>query len=449
MTTNNLYDVVICGGGFRGAMCAIHLAKSGAKVKLIEASPRLGGVLNSIPWKHYHLDIGCHLFDNSSKEITELFFDIHSDVHPVTVSYQSVMATDKVAFDMAQPDLTLVSVDPSKTQDTLETAIHQKPTAQATDYHQYLTARFGSYITQFLAPCVKKKSGAEPDQLCASASGVILMDRVKLFDDNLTTFLKKTPEFDDRLALPSSNNQMIHYPEAASFYNHRNFYPCEEGMGGFCRSLETYLSELGVDITYQNTVRELQTDQLVLTSGEIVHGNKFIWSNELFSFEELAYNSITLKTLSHPVAAVLVYFEVPMCSVSDTTYLQDYRNNTPSFRLSTAGKYGNQNVRGNTYICCEIFTHEGSDNWQISESNYSEVWSQARELGIVDCARPLDVKTIKHPCAYYLPKIGNVEQKKKLVDRFKRDHPNWLFFEEPGFSKQSIYLQAKEIAALC
>ena len=111
MVSSTKFDVIICGGGFRGIVTAALMAKSGQKVCLIDAGRNLGGVLNSIPWEGYKLDIGCHLFDNTSRELTEFFFDLHSDFKPLKVKYKVIMSDGSSSDVMAQPDFTSDTYD--------------------------------------------------------------------------------------------------------------------------------------------------------------------------------------------------------------------------------------------------------------------------------------------------------------------------------------------------
>lgn len=449
MSKQKKYDAIVCGGGFRGAISSALLAMAGKSVCLIEASPRLGGVLNSIPWKEYNLDIGCHLFDNSSEQLTKLFFEMHHDFLPVDVTYHSVMAAGKIAKDMAQPDITLTKAEPDKVKHSLMQAIEQNSKRPVLDYGEYLVNRFGEYNASFLRQCCAKKVGVLADQLCPSASLILLMDRVKLLDDTLTRELKKEPEFDSRLALPSAERPMFHYPEATSFYKHRNFYPSKNGMGTFCRALEKYLQNIGVEVIYKDKVSAITENQIVMESGTSLTADKIVWSNELPGLQSLLYNDTSMQNLTHAVSVVLVYFEVPVDKVSDITYVHDYRNNSPCFRISTAGKYGKQISKGNTYICCEIFATKGSGLWDIDEENYKAVWMQVKELNIVNCELPIDVKVIKNPSAYKLPMIGYAKAQQGFLNKLNSEYPNISIFAKPSFSKQHIFEQANEMLLSC
>ncbi len=441
------YDVLVCGGGIRGLMSAQELSKQGLSVCLIESSPRLGGVLNSIPWKDYFLDIGCHLFDNSTEELTRQFFEIHSKFHPVDVTYHSVMSDNGIAQDMAAPDLTLMGAKDIKVIASLESVQNEK-NLEIDNYHDFLTQRFGEYNTDFLRQCIRKKTTMDTVDLCRSAENVVLMNRVKMLSSERSKELKKQNFYDERLAVASAKQPMMHYSAAAEFYAHRNFYPSEGGMGSFCQSFETYLEKQGVKILKNEKVNKIHQDGRVYTDSQnIIKADKIIWAGELALLQQILLDSSSMMDLMCPVAAALVYFEVPEQSVSDITYLHDYRLNSPCYRISTAGKYSRQIIAGNTYVCGEVFMQTNSPLWRLDESNCDSVWQQVRELGVVNCEKPLDVKVIKTPCAYRLPTVGYAQSSELFSIELAERYSNIVTFKQPSFSKQKIYTEVKDLVS--
>ena len=438
------FDMLVCGGGFRGMLVAERLASTGKKVALIESSPRLGGVLNSIPWEGYHLDIGCHLFDNSTAELTQLFFAIHDDFHPVEVTYHSVMANDAIADNMASPDLTLMGAQADKVKLSLESVEAEQQLAN--NYEQYLQARFGEYNAEFLTDCVAKKTGVAAKDLCHTAANVVLMNRVKLLPDHESKSLKEHSFYDERLAVPSASKPMMHYEAAVKAYPFRNFYPAKKGMGAFVESMQSRLQQLGVNIVTAEKVVEIDAGGMVKTDqSNYFSANSVIWSGELAFLEQVLFQRSTLLDAMQPVAVVLAYFEVPVSAVSDVTYLHDYRKDSACYRISTAGKYSKQIIDDKTYICCEVFTQPGEKLWNISEDDYQSVWQQAVELGVVDCTTPLSVKVLKNSAAYRLPLVGYAQAAEQLSKDLQHQFSDIITFGAPSFSKHKIY---SEVSAM-
>jgi phytoene dehydrogenase-like protein len=81
---------IVAGGGFRGILSALFLARRGLQVTLLDSAPALGGVLASKSWQGFDLDLGCHLFDNKSDDETDLILEILGEHYdPVSVRYAS------------------------------------------------------------------------------------------------------------------------------------------------------------------------------------------------------------------------------------------------------------------------------------------------------------------------------------------------------------------------
>ena len=73
------FDVVIIGGGFAGIYSSWRLANEGRKVLLIEASDKIGGLMNSIQWKDYWMDNGTQKLGMRTELEVQFFNDILGD----------------------------------------------------------------------------------------------------------------------------------------------------------------------------------------------------------------------------------------------------------------------------------------------------------------------------------------------------------------------------------
>ena len=440
------YDVLICGGGFRGIISAALFAKKGKKACLIDAGKNLGGVLNSIPWEGYKLDIGCHLFDNVSKELTEFFFDIHSDFEPLTVNYQSIMSDYSSSDVMAQPDFTFEEFDHHKILQSLDEVKKYKNT-EGGNYYQYLENRFGKYIASIMEPCVIKKCGVYPTELEYSASSIIAFNRLRLFSDTDTRELKKENFYDERLALPSVDEPMLHYQEAENFYSHRNFYPKSGAMAAFCESSEKYLRSLGVKVMLGSKITSFCDDGVSVELGKeyLVTADLIVWSGDLSMLQSILYGASSIQNLMCPVAAVLAYFEIDAESVNDLTYVHDFRLNTPAFRISTSGTYSNQIIDGKTFVCAEIFTQKDSELWNINELDCDSVWQQIVDLNIVKSDKYHRCNVIKTPSAYKLPKVGCQKEIDRFISLVEKEYPAIKVSGKLNFSKVDMFDYTKNL----
>jgi len=57
---------LVVGGGISGLVCAYALRKSGIDAQLVEASPRSGGVINSVTREGFLLELGPQSFSGTA-----------------------------------------------------------------------------------------------------------------------------------------------------------------------------------------------------------------------------------------------------------------------------------------------------------------------------------------------------------------------------------------------
>jgi protoporphyrinogen oxidase len=401
-----MVDFVVSGGGYRGVLAAAILRKKGYGVTLVDSAKTLGGVLQGGQWKQYALDLGCHMFDNTHPEHTRLLQEILGDAMvPLEVKYAGRTGRQRHE-NFTVPSLANSAVPPATLLFDLLSAKSKSGRQGVQNYEQYLVNRFGESAGRLLVQACRKKVQYEPSQLDPVASRVVLFDRVNLFEQDLTLYLKSLPGLDDVLAAHSTEDPMRFYPEAKAVYPHRNFYP-KGGTNQFGERAHAYLTQLGVRVLTGCKVDRLEGRTAALDNGEEIRFTKLFWTLELEKAEKLALGHSDMEDHIHPVPMVVVYFEVPLGAVSDYTYLHDHSDDTAVFRVSSAGKYSQQVVEGNTYICCEIPTDTDSAYWKNPELFIEQFWEEAIMLGMIaPQARYTDHKVLKAPVTFKLPKLG-------------------------------------------
>ena len=66
---------VVIGGGLAGLFSAKLLVKKGFKVKIIDSSKKLGGLISSVKYKNYYFDHGSHIAqETGNKDIDKILF---------------------------------------------------------------------------------------------------------------------------------------------------------------------------------------------------------------------------------------------------------------------------------------------------------------------------------------------------------------------------------------
>ncbi|VAX03818.1 hypothetical protein MNBD_ALPHA03-1343, partial [hydrothermal vent metagenome] len=143
--------ISIIGGGFHGICCAYLLAKKGYKVSLIDTGKTIGGVMASIEHGDYIYDLGCHLFDNSYKKLSDLLKELLSDKFvPHKTVYASIVNGIK-SENTEAPNLT--NLGPARSATILYELIQRilsKADAPITSLADLVEANFGSSAAKAL-----------------------------------------------------------------------------------------------------------------------------------------------------------------------------------------------------------------------------------------------------------------------------------------------------------
>jgi len=428
---------VIAGGGYRGILGAILLRQKGHNVTLIDAGKGLGGVLNGIQWKGYSLDLGCHLFDNTSKQHTQLLQQILADkMQPIEVTYGG--RTEGVWHDnFTVPSYANTHVDKAQLLHQLVIAAAESQPVSVHNYQSYLKQRYGNLAAQLLAKACRKKVQYDAKELDAVAARVVLFDRVNFFDNDTSLFLKQHAHLDEVLAASAVEDPMRFYPDAKEQFEYRNIYP-PGGTGVFCQKAQSYLDEIGVKVVLNAEITNYNGDLVATSDGQTFSCDKLFWTLELEKAERLFTGQSTLARYIHPVPMVVAYFEVNEEDVNDYTYVHDHSDDTYIFRASTIGKYSQQIIDGKTYVCCEIPTTKESEIWQHSELFVDTIWQEFKLLNIVkENACYSDYKIINAPVTFKLPKIGFSETE-RTVRELLAEFPNLILTDTSYFSTQDI-----------
>jgi hypothetical protein len=432
-----MVDYIVAGGGYRGILAAALLRKKGYKVSLIDAAPHVGGVLFGGKWKQYSLDLGCHLFDNTNPEHTALLIEIFGDIiEPIFVQYAG-RTCQHWHENFTVPSL---ARSPATQADLLLDLMQARSSNQQQsvhNYQQYLIERFGLSAGHLLVRACMKKVQFDPALLDPVACRVVLFDRVNMFDQQLSLFLKKIPEIDQVLATHSVEDPMRFYPEAKKVYPHRNFYP-RGGTNNFCIRAKEYLERIGVEIHLGTKIMQFDNNTVQLDSGLSISCKKLFWTLELEKAEKLLLGSSEIESYIHPVPMLVVYFEVLEKDIAEYTYLHDHSDDTAVFRFSSIGKYSKQNIDGYSYICCEVPTRLESEYWKNPDLFIEQFWQEAKLLQIVNSnAEYADYKILKAPVTFKLPKIGFSAMEQQVRNKLSQ-FDTLILTDSSYFSTQDI-----------
>lgn len=420
---------VIIGGGFKGIITAIILLKYNQQVTIIESGAALGGHLKGIKWNGYNLDLGCQIFDNSNSEITSLLLDIlENNVKSIDVLYAGV-TSGYWSKNYTVPDLSHEVSLKAQILDEIK-SLKPLPLQESKTLKDYLHHRFGKTAGELLCKAADKKLGFAPSLLSSQARDVLFFDRVKILNEDISINLKEDPFYDERLAVYSHSDPMKYYSEATNTYKYRNFYPKVGGMSSFSEQAKDFLIKRGVDIIYSDEVDKVLDNSLVTKKGLTLSFERLVWSADVVSLENKLLARDVIHDYVYSLPMVLIYFEVPVEDLGPYTYVHDHSANTYIFRVSTAGLYSGQIIKGKTYICCEIPTSLDALIWNTPELYIENIWQEVCDLNVCDGKLPKTFKILKAPKTFNLPLIGYSSAYEKLKTDLNNKMPN-LFFIDP------------------
>jgi protoporphyrinogen oxidase len=440
---------IVVGGGFRGIIGAYLLAQQGQKVVLIERGRALGGVLNSIPWKGFYLDKGCHLFANEDNLTTRIVMTILEDeFEPVHVRYASVMGglkTDGIAI----PNLGSFGQQVAQTilYEVVEASAEAEQASQ--NLKRQLEQRFGVTAAGYLARAAYKMYRIESTEIEADALRMTPFRRIKFLDDALANILKQSPSLDARVAASSQNDPMRFYRHQAQEYSFKNFYPKEKGLHRFCEKAEEKLRELGVTILTDTKVEQLTVNTqrarshshvtLRLSTGLELVGKRVLWALGLDVLEQLFGWGRQIAAHIHQVPMVLYYFVIEKDAEGPYTYLQNFSQENRFFRASIPGGYISDSAcpDGYSYVCCEVPLSIGSAEWENPKHFAIPVWQELQKYEVVRSHQPIDMLSVTVPSTYKLPKVGYQQAVKQVTERLAH-YPQIVGAEAWEFSKNDI-----------
>ncbi len=443
----------IIGGGFRGMACAFLARQAGHEVTLIEAARRLGGILNCVSWKGFHLDFGCHLFDNVDDRATSLIFEMAGgeDVfHSVNVRYASKTMNETVE-GIAIPSFQELpeEIKSSILFDLVKTC--SQPGTPPENLGMALAGRFGNEIALRLIPMAAKMFAGDPDNLAGSALKIGLFRRVRFLDDDVARWLKSLPALDDRLAV-SSVVDPLEFCTDVSRWSFRNFYPARGGMESFTKATERTLRGMGVDILLRAEIKRVrqvgEIFETELATGEILSADLAFSALAPEANERLFLGKGTLSELTWAVPMVLVYFSVPTDELTGVHYLHNFNDRELTFRASAPGLYGRQiKSDGTTYVCAELPTTRDGQVWTEAETLIPDIWHELQLDGLISRgAQHEDFHILRIPKSYSVGRVGHEARLAEVQADLVRCYPSVHFSADMFFAKSEILAEVMRIA---
>lgn len=407
----NQYDLLIVGAGFAGIYTAWAEARKGRKIALIEASDKIGGNLNSVPWNGYWLDNGTHNFDIRTEQNEAFFLDILR-VDALIFENQDWASTmgSTWTYGFEFPDFYPDFPETARNaMGELETLTGDAPTESTVGYLDWYRQTYGSTLADAILPMVRKYTASDPSDLSVDARESLgAFNRLKLGPDADMVLRKEASSFwDSRLAVTLDCGD----PRFLGNNTNRRFaYPASKGLTGFCEAAETRLCELGVDIFTScpvTSIEEISADVVVEAGQQNLSAPILFWSLPEIGLGKILGINVDLTKSATPVGTAFFAFEVQKDTILGPDYLHDYAPDRLPFRYNKAGVYSGQTKSdGHTYVTCEIPAHPARLKNLTTEEIADQAWEAMLDVGYLKPDTDFRDRTFwGHPVAFTLPKI--------------------------------------------
>lgn len=437
--------VAVVGGGFKGIVVAKLLADMGKKVVLVEQAKNLGGIMFSIPWDGFQLDLGCHIFSNENNQTTKIIFDLLGEnpngINPKVKSVFQGKQTEGIEY----PDFTHLNQNADFLLDLLTHAARKresvlaKPNIQQS-LEEYLTNRYGDKVAGLLESALYKLLNEKTGNISSFAFSAIPAKRVYLAEPVLASMLKQLPVLDELIVNPSPDDPMRYVRKNANNFDHRCFYPANGGMNAFAANAKQHLLSLGVQVQTETSVSNIHVAEsgklsLHLSDSEVIECTELYWTSGTQALANSLRLTINLAPYIHSVPMVLFYFDVPLESVGSYTWVQDFDKNHFIYRASAPSTYGLGTApEGRAYVLAEVLTDISSDIYTNSESYTAKIWNEIVDLGVCSGVLPGHRKIMKTSASYKFPKV-DFQHGKAHLDKYIEAHNNIHLFDEWVFGK--------------
>ena len=419
------YDVLIAGAGFAGIYAAWRLARSGAKVALVEASAQIGGNLQSKRWKDWWVDNGTHNFDIRTPIGEDFYTDILGDNILIWDNQQWGCTTDRtwtMGFEM--PDFGTDNPALAKAALADLAALKEAPEQPVPPHYlDWYRNTYGPTLTAAITPMLTKYTGADPTQFSSDARGALgMFSRPKLGTDEEMIALKESSRFwDDRVGVSLMSGDLRF---AGKSVNNKFCYPARDALTGFCNAAQARLTAMGVDIFTSCGVSGIQdaSDHVIVQAGErTFRAGRLFWSLPEVVLAKVLGIDVDLMSSAIPVGTAFFVFEVPASSIVGPDYLQDYSTARLPFRYNKVGVYSEQTRRdGTTIVTAEAPCHPARIREVATEANLARAWEAMLDVGYLKPGTTAgDAMVWGHPVAYTMPKAGWREPYEKAQAAFR------------------------------
>jgi hypothetical protein len=441
---------IIAGAGFKGFCDAMVLsAIPGVEVHIIEPAPFFGGVAYSRKVKDFYVDKGVHFFDSIPTDLGKIVEEI-MDGKVSYIDVNSASSTNHIVTKgFSLPDLS--SLD-SNTKESIESELLEIAKSGCKDDFDSLEdlfiSRYGRTAGDIYSQIFKKVYSIDAAEIEPSGLSHTSLHRLKYGDDDAMKALKKDPYLDSVLAARRTTLGKID--------DFVTMYP-DDGMAmqGWCDAAARWLMEKkGVHIHLGEKITKItkKNDKLIVNTDKSNYAaEKLFWSNDNSSAlcDALGIED-PVKPYQYGTPMLFATMITSRDNIKDYTYVQNFTIDGLTYRTASAGLYSKQlSSEGLSFITSECPTTIGSKAWENPESVINDVWSECKELGVINNNAKLDdFEIIRIPATFKPPKVGYSNSIKKLEEIISNDFKNIVFRNPRTFFRREIYFDSLKVPQL-
>lgn len=367
-----LPDVWVIGGGLPGMVAAWLLARRGARVTLVEASSRLGGLYGSVDYGGGGVfDFGMRvLYDSGIAEIDTLLHSLLPEWQVLEGNRKDIAGIYWEGRLQAHSPYLDLRGRPEAGEWLAQLRVAAP--APAEDAEAYFRARFGAGAAEPLCRVVEKLYGLPACEVSAAAARHPAMDRVLLVDEDAMGPVLGDESLRARIGYPDQLRLPVRRASAQC-----GRYPRRMGMQQVVDALAERLRDAGVRVMMHTRVTALERHRERVTAlaldGRRLAAGAVFWTAGLSPLAGLLWGAAPLRLPT--VAQVHLRFaEKPRMEALYHCYVYDagFR----SFRVTQHGNYCEEAHNALGWPVCVEY-------WGEAEDAAREAAAELHRMGLV------------------------------------------------------------------
>ena len=278
---------VISGGGLAGLFSAKLLVKKGFKVKIIDNSKKLGGLISSIKIKNYYFDHGSHIAqETTNKEVNKILF-VNEKKNFYSYKFLPQDHYFNNRYYRNSPFLNINLLEKKKYLKAFSQILKNSSLSSLKfkNEKQRCELIYGKDLTnEIFEPLLKKKTGFKLSSLPPHSKEKFNLSKIIAGDNKITDKLKKNSHYNEILAFNSYRKGVT---------GRKNLYPKKKGINNLVDLFLTksFLSKVSIMLDEKIDSIKIKNDKIenIKTNKKNIKADLFIWTGNIITLNSLIY----------------------------------------------------------------------------------------------------------------------------------------------------------------